>query len=112
MELTFGEMLHIQLRRNKMTCVELANKLGISRQMAAYYTLDTAIPYDATRVKELAKAVDMEGADADELMDAYKKSLHEKQIPADVSKRKMWDMCVEKDKRIQQLERELKRLKG
>ena len=112
MELTFGEMLHIQLRRNKMTCVELANKLGISRQMAAYYTLDTAIPYDASRVKELAKAVDMEGADADELMEVYKKSLHEKQIPADISKRKMWDMCVEKDKRIQQLEKELKRLKG
>lgn len=112
MELTFGEMLHIYMRRNKIRCDNIAKRVGVSRQMIVYYAGDYSLPDEEAKVKALAGVTEMTDVDAEEFLELYRRSREKKKVPVGMSKKKMWDLCVAQDEHIKQLENKIKRLKG
>ena len=71
MELTFGEMLLIGLKRQGLRYQDAAKVLGVSKQTIQTYIAGISVPNSETKVKSLSKIMQLDANDTEVFWEKY-----------------------------------------
>ena len=72
MELTFGEMLLIGLKRQGLTYQDVADAIGVTKQSISLYVTGEGVPNSVTTVKRLSEVMQLDVNDTTDLLGKYK----------------------------------------
>lgn len=72
MELTFGEMLMVGLKRQCLTYQDVADAIGVTKQAVHYYASGRRIPSSISVVECISEMMQLDSKDAEEFIEKYK----------------------------------------
>ena len=108
MELTFGEMLLVGLKRQGLKYKDVANAVGVSKQAIQYYIDGRNAPRAEETVQCISEVIGLDSQDAEVFLEKYKdiREFRFRQLKTLRTKYKY------QEERIKELEARIKELEG